>query len=72
MKLFKLDQMVKRLIDLKGSGGNSNLQLTSQDTLVDSSKPNSNPIVLCSGINSIKMKFGDSSINEGDLIIINN
>ena len=56
------------LIDLTGSVSTSDLQLTSQNTLVD--KSSSNPVILCKGITSIKMQFGDVAQNEGDLIII--
>ena len=58
----------KILIDLTGSSSPSQLQLTSQNTLIDNS--NLNPVVLCTGITSIKMEFGSTSKNEGDLIFI--
>jgi prepilin-type N-terminal cleavage/methylation domain-containing protein len=56
------------LIDLIGGTELSNLTFTSQNTLVDNS--NSNPVVLCKGITSIKMEFGSAAKNEGELIII--
>jgi prepilin-type N-terminal cleavage/methylation domain-containing protein len=55
-------------IDLTGSESLAKLQLTSQNTLIDRS--GSNQVVLCRGVTSIKMEFGDATKNEEELIII--
>jgi len=54
------------LIDLTGEAGLSELKLTLENTFVDNS--NSSPVVLCEGITSINMKFGNE--DEKDLIFI--
>ncbi|HEY8892276.1 MAG TPA: prepilin-type N-terminal cleavage/methylation domain-containing protein [Clostridium sp.] len=56
----------KILIDLTGDTSTSDLQLTSNKTLINNS--NLNHVVLCEGITSINMKFGTA--DEKDLIII--
>ncbi|MCJ7689219.1 MAG: prepilin-type N-terminal cleavage/methylation domain-containing protein, partial [Clostridiaceae bacterium] len=67
-RIYKVTSSGKDIIDLTLSTGPAKLKLTPQKTLIDNL--GSNPLVLCQGITSIKMEFGDATKNEEELIII--